>query len=57
MTASNYTKDDKYICNICGKTVQKYNKTRHNRRKFHKLIEYCKKTINDLIIKSQINSK
>lgn len=49
-----YTKDDKYICDVCGKEVQKYNKWHHNKVRYHKLLKFCKEKINKIILDSQI---
>ena len=51
-----YTKDDKFVCKVCGKTVQKYNKWQHENRRFHKLIKFCKENVNKMINESQLNS-
>lgn len=51
-----FTKDCKYICKICGKTVQKWNKARHQKAKYHRLLEFCKIKVNEMIQESQLKS-
>lgn len=56
MPGSIYTKYDFYKCEICGKDVQKWNKWQHNKMRYHKLLEFCKKRVNEIIEESQLNS-
>lgn len=51
-----YTKNDKYICQICGKKVNKYNKVQHEKRKYHKLLAFCKIKVNEMIQQAQLKS-